>query len=51
MVTAAIIALLGAVFILVPARYGLPAGAGGGPARRATLAYFGCPGLGYVLVE
>jgi spermidine synthase len=44
------VALLGAIFILVPARFGLSrAERARGHQRR--LAYFACLGLGYVLVE
>ena len=49
-VTALIVALLGAVFVLIPARYGLPRAARGRDHQR-TLLYFGCLGLGYALVE
>ncbi|HKU37660.1 MAG TPA: hypothetical protein VJR89_05920 [Polyangiales bacterium] len=48
--TALLVALLGVAFILVPARYGLPAAARG-RAHQRRLAYFACLGLGYVLVE
>lgn len=48
--TALVVALLGFVFILVPARYGLtPQARDRGHSR--TLAYFACLGSGYVLVE
>jgi hypothetical protein len=48
--TALVVALLGAIFILVPARFGLsPEQRDRGHQRR--LAYFACLGLGYVLVE
>jgi hypothetical protein len=46
-VTALLVALLGVVFILVPARFGLARE----PAPPRTLGYFACLGLGYVLVE
>jgi hypothetical protein len=48
--TTAIVALLGALFILIPARYGL-ARARRAVGDRRTLLFFGCLGLGYVLVE
>jgi hypothetical protein len=48
--TALVVALLGAIFILVPARFGLSREQRDrGHQRR--LAYFACLGLGYVLVE
>jgi hypothetical protein len=46
--TTLLVALLGVVFILVPARFGLPKGA---PASARVLGYFGCLGVSYVLVE
>ena len=48
--TALLVALLGGVFILVPARFGLAPSERGRDHQR-TLAYFACLGLGYVLVE
>jgi spermidine synthase len=48
--TALLVALLGVVFILVPARYGLSRERLGADQLR-TLGYFACLGLGYVLVE
>ena len=49
-VTALVVALLGVVFILVPARFGLPRAERGRDHAR-LLGYFACLGLGYVLVE
>jgi spermidine synthase len=49
-VTALVVALLGVVFILVPARFGLSREQRSRGHQRA-LAYFACLGLGYVLVE
>jgi spermidine synthase len=49
-VTALVVALLGAIFILVPARFGLSREQRGRGHHR-VLAYFACLGLGYVLVE
>jgi hypothetical protein len=50
LVTTAVVALLGLLFILVPARQRLRREAGAlGEGR--PLVYFGCLGLGYVLVE
>jgi spermidine synthase len=49
-VTALVVALLGAVFILVPARFGLSR-AQRTRGHRRVLGYFACLGLGYVLVE
>src|SRR5262249_27527592 len=48
--TALVVALLGAVFILVPARFGLAREQRGRDHQR-VLATFACLGLGYVLVE
>ncbi|HKP60292.1 MAG TPA: hypothetical protein VJV78_26385 [Polyangiales bacterium] len=49
-VTALVVALLGVIFILVPARFGLSREQRDRGHRR-SLAFFACLGLGYVLVE
>ena len=53
LVTTAIVALLGVLFILIPARYGLRGARRPQQQKlqRHVLLYFGCLGLGYVLVE
>jgi hypothetical protein len=49
-VTTLFVALLGAIFILIPARLGL-APAQGDRSHQRAFAYFACLGLAYVLVE
>lgn len=48
--TTVLVVLLAAIFITIPARYGLKRAEPGGP-RRAVLVFFAALGLGYVLVE
>ncbi len=51
LLTTLVVALLGAVFILVPARYGLARDAARAPGSRGALVYFACLGIAYALVE
>jgi spermidine synthase len=50
-VTTIFVAVLGAIFILVPARLGLPRAQRDRSQQQRALAYFACLGLAYVLVE
>jgi hypothetical protein len=50
LITTALVAALGLLFISVPARYGLSRQASK-PGHYRRLAYFACLGLGYVLIE